>query len=85
MISLIVWIVFGLIVGTVSKWFYPLEGDNQGMLTTVAVGVVGSFVGGMASYLLAHGSDQYQPAGFALSILGGVGCCAAWHWYSKQK
>jgi len=85
MITLIVWVVFGLIVGTVSKWFYPLENDNQGMLTTVAVGVVGSFVGGMASYLLAHGTDQYNPAGFAFSILGGVACCAAWHWYSKQQ
>lgn len=85
MIQLVTWVVFGVIVGTVAKWFYPVDDGEYGMAATLGVGVVGSFVGGVASYLLAAGSSPYHPAGFVFAILGSVGTLVAWKWYSSQK
>jgi len=83
MIAIVVWVVFGLIVGSIAKMFFPI-GDEHGLLGTVGVGVVGSFVGGLVNYAMAGGADPYHPAGFALAILGAVATCAAWKWYSSQ-
>ena len=83
MIQLVSWLVFGLVVGAIAKWFYPVEGEH-GAGVTIGIGVVGSFVGGLASYLLAGGASVYQPAGFAFAILGAVATIAAWKWYSSQ-
>ena len=85
MIQFVTWVVFGLIVGSMAKWFYPVADDEHGAMTTLGVGVVGSFVGGLASYLLAAGENTYHPAGFVFAILGAVGTLAAWKWYSQQQ
>lgn len=85
MIQFVTWVVFGVIVGTVAKWFYPVDDGKHGMLETLGVGVVGSFVGGLASYVLAAGHSPYSPAGFVFAIVGAVATLAAWNWYSQQQ
>lgn len=71
MINLLVWLVYGLVVGMISKAIYRYKDSPKGMLSTLAIGVAGSYVGGFVSYLLGRG-DPLQPSGIALGVLGGV-------------
>lgn len=71
MIRLLVWLVYGLVVGMISKAIYRYKDSPKGLLSTLAIGVCGSFVGGFVSYLMGSG-DPLQPSGLALGVLGGV-------------
>ena len=70
LIPIIGWIIFGLIVGAVARLLYPGRQDI-GLLKTTLLGVVGSFVGGFAAFLLFGGSP-FQASGWIGSILGAV-------------
>ena len=71
MINIFVWLVYGLLVGLISKAIYRYKDSPTGVLSTIAIGVCGSFVGGFISYLAGSG-NPLQPSGFVLGILGGV-------------
>jgi uncharacterized membrane protein YeaQ/YmgE (transglycosylase-associated protein family) len=71
MIRLLIWAVYGIVVGLISKAIYRYEDSPKGLASTLAIGVCGSFVGGFISYLAGSG-DPLQPSGLALGILGGV-------------
>lgn len=83
MIYLISWILFGLIVGYVAKVLHPGE-EPVGYLPTIGIGVAGTFIGGTINYLLGYGASPFQVSGLAMSILGGVLCCAAWRYYKLK-
>ena len=70
MLSLITWLVYGLLVGSVSKALVPGE-ENFGFVKTVALGVAGSYMGGAILYLLGQ-YDALSPAGLFMGIAGGV-------------
>lgn len=69
--SLLIWLVFGLIVGAIGKLLVPGR-DPGGFLMTIVLGVVGSFIGGLISYLLLGARSPYAPSGWIMSILGAV-------------
>lgn len=71
MINIVVWFVYGIAVGIVSKAIYKYKDSPKGLLSTLAIGVCGSFVGGFISYLAGSG-NPLQPSGLALGVLGGV-------------
>lgn len=71
MIRLLVWLVYGLVVGFISKAIYRYKDSPRGLLSTLAIGVCGSFVGGFVSFLMGSG-DPLQPSGLALGVIGGV-------------
>lgn len=71
MINLLVWVVYGLVVGLISKAIYRYKDSPTGLLSTLAIGVCGSFVGGFINYLVGGGSPM-QPSGIAMGVLGGV-------------
>lgn len=71
MINLIVWVVYGLVVGLISKAIYRYKDSPTGMLSTLSIGVCGSFVGGFISYLVG-GGNPLQPSGVVMGVLGGV-------------
>jgi len=70
MISLVVWLVYGLIVGSIAKAIVPGE-ENFGFLKTVTLGVAGSYMGGAILYILGQYS-ALNPAGLFMGIAGGV-------------
>lgn len=80
MFTLLMWVVFGWIAGSVALWFMPPKTPAPGW-QTVAVGVAGSIVGGMANALIT--GDYYAPGGIVWSVLGAVGVVAAWRWYQE--
>ncbi len=69
MISLLVWLIIGGIVG----WLAGLiMRDNSGVIVNVIVGIVGSFLGGL---ILDRGEINNSPltlGTFAVSLLGAV-------------
>lgn len=74
MISLFVWVFYGLIVGLISKAIYRHKETPVGFASTLAIGVCGSFVGGFISYLAGTGNAM-QPSGIVMGVLGGVITC----------
>lgn len=67
MFSLSVWLVYGLLVGSIAKSLIPGE-ENFGFLKTTALGVAGSYCGGAISYLLGFGA--LEPAGLFMGVVG---------------
>ena len=70
MLTIIGWIVFGLVVGVIAKLVMPGR-DPGGIVITALLGIAGALVGGFAGRALG----LYGPgntAGFLMSILGAV-------------
>jgi uncharacterized membrane protein YeaQ/YmgE (transglycosylase-associated protein family) len=67
---ILVWILFGLIVGVVAKFLMPGR-DPGGFVITVLLGIVGAFVGGFLGRMLGWYRDG-DPAGFVMAVLGAI-------------
>ena len=74
MFAIIGWIIFGLIAGVIAKAIMPGK-DPGGTLITIALGIVGSIIGGfIGQALFGYGrsvdsaGDLNQP-GFLMSLL----------------
>ena len=67
-------VIIGVVAGFVARLLVPGH-DRLGFLRTMALGIVGSFIGGFLGYLL-FGKDvdegAVQTAGFVGSIVGAV-------------
>lgn len=67
-------IVIGLIAGFIARAVIPGK-QSMGILMTIVLGIVGSFVGGFLGFLI-FGADAnqgfLQPAGIIGSILGAI-------------
>jgi uncharacterized membrane protein YeaQ/YmgE (transglycosylase-associated protein family) len=67
--GILLWIVFGLIVGVAAKWIMPGR-DPGGIIVTIALGIVGAVVGGMIGTAVGFG----DVSGFDIrSLLVAVG------------
>lgn len=71
--SLIVWAVFGLIVGAIARLLYPGR-QPIGLLGTMALGIVGSLVGGLIAWVFGFRPEEgpFSGAGWIMSILGAI-------------
>jgi uncharacterized membrane protein YeaQ/YmgE (transglycosylase-associated protein family) len=69
MFNIMVWCVYGLFVGSISKSIVPGE-ENFGFWKTITLGVAGSYCGGIITYLL--GMTPLQPAGIIMGVAGAV-------------
>jgi len=83
MISLVVWLVYGLLVGSISKAIVPGE-ENFGFLKTVALGVAGSYMGGAILYMVGQ-YDSLSPAGLFMGVVGGVTALVLYNKLSASK
>ena len=67
-------IIIGAIAGFVARALVPRDGVS-GVIPTIVLGIIGSFVGGFLGYLL-FGKDMasgaLQPSGIIGSIIGAV-------------
>jgi uncharacterized membrane protein YeaQ/YmgE (transglycosylase-associated protein family) len=70
MLTIVSWIVFGLVVGVIAKLLMPGR-DPGGVVITALIGIAGALVGGFVGRALG----MYGPgeaAGYLMSILGAV-------------
>ena len=70
----VIWfIVLGLIAGALARLLVPGK-DSLGLLGTMVLGMVGSFVGGFLGYLVHHDTAGgfVQTSGIIGSVIGAV-------------
>jgi uncharacterized membrane protein YeaQ/YmgE (transglycosylase-associated protein family) len=74
MLGFILWmLLLGLVAGFIARAVVPGD-DSMGIGATIALGIVGSFVGGFLANALFQPGDQegFGPAGIIGSILGAI-------------
>ena len=64
------WILFGLVVGVVAKFLTPGR-DPGGFILTTLLGVAGALLGGYIGRALGFYGPN-QAAGFLMSVLGAI-------------
>ena len=68
--SILGWILFGLIVGIVAKLIMPGP-DPGGMIVTILLGIVGALIGGFIGRMLGWYGEG-DPVGFIMAVIGAV-------------
>lgn len=70
--SVIVWAVFGLVVGAIAGLLYPGR-QTMGILMTMALGVAGSLLGGFVGWaIVGNQRGPFGGAGWIMSIIGAL-------------
>ena len=65
-------LIIGLIAGALARLIMPGR-DPMGIVLTIILGIVGSFLGGLIGMALwRNDTDGFQPAGLLLSIVGAI-------------
>jgi uncharacterized membrane protein YeaQ/YmgE (transglycosylase-associated protein family) len=71
---IITMIIVGAIAGFLARLIVPGR-DAMGVIATIVLGIVGSFIGGFLGYLLFHkdaAAGALQPSGIIGSIIGAI-------------
>ncbi|AUX32836.1 MULTISPECIES: GlsB/YeaQ/YmgE family stress response membrane protein [Sorangium] len=69
--SVLLWILFGLIVGVIAKLLTPGR-DPGGFVVTALLGIAGALLGGFIGRALGLYPSYQSSGGFFMSILGAV-------------
>lgn len=70
--GILLWIVFGLVVGVVAKWIMP-GSDPGGIVVTILLGIGGAVIGGMlGSTLGLGGMSGFDVRSLVIAIGGAV-------------
>jgi uncharacterized membrane protein YeaQ/YmgE (transglycosylase-associated protein family) len=80
-------IVVGIIAGVIARALMPGR-DAMGWITTILLGIVGSFVGGFVINLVVHNegaASDFQPTGIVGSIFGALIVLAIWHLVRRRQ
>jgi uncharacterized membrane protein YeaQ/YmgE (transglycosylase-associated protein family) len=68
--SIIGWILFGLVVGIVGKLLMPGR-DPGGFILTILLGIAGALLGGFVGQSLGF-YQEGEPAGFLMAVVGSI-------------
>ena len=68
--DILLWIVFGLVVGIVAKFLMPGR-DPGGFIITIVLGIVGAMLGGWLGRVLGLYREG-DAAGFIMAVVGAV-------------
>jgi uncharacterized membrane protein YeaQ/YmgE (transglycosylase-associated protein family) len=81
--ELLIWALFGLVVGALAKLVMP-GNDPGGIIVTMLIGIVGSVLGAYIGRVLGLYAPG-QPAGFLMSILGAVVLLFLYRQFSRTR
>lgn len=68
--GIIVWILFGLVVGVIAKLLMPGR-DPGGFIVTILIGIAGALLGGFIGRAMGFYGES-EGAGWIVSILGAI-------------
>ena len=68
--SIIGWILFGLVVGVIGKLLMPGR-DPGGFVITILLGIAGALLGGFLGRSLGLYRDD-DPVGFIMAVIGSI-------------
>lgn len=80
-------LLIGLVAGFLARLLVPGP-DPMGILATIVLGVVGSFVGGFLGYVLFHKDSSQgalQPSGLLGSLVGAVIVLLLWRLFTRRE
>ncbi len=80
-------LIVGAIAGFVARLLVPGRQDLS-VVATIALGIVGSLVGGFLGYALFHKDADdglLQPSGIIGSIIGAVLALLIWQWSQRRS
>lgn len=83
LMSLIPFLVFGLVVGVMARWIVP-RAIWGGWVNSITLGVFGAFLGGLLGHAFGW-CDEGQPAGFVMATLGALLTVAAYHVLARRR
>lgn len=70
--GIVLFIVFGLIVGLLARALVPGR-QGMGWMMTAGLGIAGSFIGGfLVSLITDHRVDEFHTAGLIGSVVGAI-------------
>jgi len=72
-LSIIAWIVVGLIAGAIAKLLMPGNGPG-GIILTILLGIAGAIVGGFIAVAvnISNGLDDFDIGTIVLAVLGAM-------------
>jgi uncharacterized membrane protein YeaQ/YmgE (transglycosylase-associated protein family) len=68
--SIIGWILFGLVVGVIGKFLMPGR-DPGGFVITILLGIAGALLGGFVGRMLGLYGEG-DPVGFIMAVIGSI-------------
>jgi len=68
--GILMWILFGLVVGIIAKFLMPGK-DPGGFIVTILLGIAGALLGGFIGKAMGFYGPN-QAAGWLVSILGAI-------------
>lgn len=71
MMAVLLWVLFGLVVGVIAKLVTPGR-EPGGFAITVLLGIGGALVGGLLSRLLGLATSHTSAGAFLMSVVGAV-------------
>ena len=81
--DILVWIIFGLVVGAVAKLLMPGR-DPAGFIVTMLIGIAGALLGGW----IGRAIGLYNPgesAGFIMAVIGAVVLLAIYRLATRRR
>jgi uncharacterized membrane protein YeaQ/YmgE (transglycosylase-associated protein family) len=78
-------ILFGMLVGAAAQLLLGRKGGKINWPMAFGAGIVGSFVGGMVTSLLAGDGLELRPSGIIGSIAGAVIVTLVWQWWQGRR
>jgi uncharacterized membrane protein YeaQ/YmgE (transglycosylase-associated protein family) len=83
--SLLIWTVLGLVAGIIAKIIMPGNQSNS-LITTVLLGIAGSYIGGWVGSLLGIGQiGVFSIVGIATAVGGAILLMFVWGLISGKK
>lgn len=83
MVTVLSWILFGLVVGIVAKLLTPGR-DPGGFILTTLLGIAGALLGGYVGRALGFYGPN-QTAGFLMSVLGAIILLLLYRFVSRPR
>jgi uncharacterized membrane protein YeaQ/YmgE (transglycosylase-associated protein family) len=81
--SVLGWILFGLIVGVVAKFLMPGR-DPGGFIVTILLGIAGALIGGYLGRAVGWYREG-DPVGFLMAVLGSIILLALYRMLARRS
>jgi len=82
--SVILFLIFGLIVGALARLIVPGR-EPGGWLTSLVIGVAGAFLGGFLGRVFGLYTREVTTGGFVMSFIGAVILVAVYHAVARRR
>jgi uncharacterized membrane protein YeaQ/YmgE (transglycosylase-associated protein family) len=81
--GIVMWILFGLVVGVIAKLLMPGR-DPGGFIVTILLGIAGALVGGFVGRALGLYAES-EGAGFVMATLGAIVLLALYRMMVRRR